>query len=342
MILETLTLQGFRNLPDGMLSFDDHRTLIFGENGSGKTSVLEAIFLLGFGKSFLNARRREIVADGQEGFFVRGGLRGSFGSCSVSAAQGSQFLLHLNDRKCNLPDISEYLYPICFSSLQYNAHIESRQLLRRLVDRFIFGVQPLYLHYILRYNQALKQKNSLLRRAQPPLAQSEIESWDQILAEAGSRIVHERMTLVEKLNRVIRDKFSPELTLRYRPDTGTVAGDSFLAALRAARAREIRGRQSLVGAQRDAFEFHVGGRRLARFSAGEKKKFLLLFYFAYIESCRDSRRESPILLIDDFDAAVDDQNLDFLFSRYPGIQVIATSVRADRRFSRQIELHKEN
>jgi DNA replication and repair protein RecF len=321
------------------------QTLLFGENGSGKTSVLESIFLLGFGKSFLNVRRRELVRQGAEGFFIRGELTNDYGSCTIEASMGDGFRFRLNGEKATILDISDYLYPVFFSSAQYGLYIESRQLQRKLVDRFTFGVQPLYLHYILRYNHALKQKNSLLRKAYFPLNPIELDSWNRVMAESGAHVIRERMNFVDRLNKVISDTYDPRLRLCYTPSIRSdddFSADALLRELQTYREREIRARQSLAGPQRDAFEIMLGERKLSLFSSGEKKKYLLLVYFAFIELYRQQRQQTPLLLVDDYDAAVDDHNLDYLFSHFPDIQIIATSVHADTRFPRRIELHKEN
>jgi recombinational DNA repair ATPase RecF len=86
----------------------------------------------------------------------------------------------------------------------------------------------------------------------------------------------------------------------------------------------------------------VAGRKLALFSSGEKKKYLLMLYMAYVEMFRQARGEYPVLLIDDFDAAMDERNLDFLMGHFPAMQLIATSVAENKRFASRLELAKEN
>ncbi len=344
MFIERLRLLNYRNLVSFETRFQSRKNLIFGPNGTGKTSILEAIYLLGFGKSFLNVNREELVNVHADFFSAQADIRNQRNeNCIRGEFAGKSLGLFLNEHAANMGEISEYLYPIVFSSHTFQIYVDYLPWLRRLMDRFIFGVRPLYLHYILRYNRALKQKNHLLKNRPQTVDISEIDSWNQILAETGCKLFEERMKFVSQLNGENDGRFGQALKIVYRPSLlsgGSLSEDSFFRDLKSLMPQELKRKRSLIGPQRDHYEILLHGRKLNLFSSGEKKKFFLMVYFSYIGLYEKEKKEYPILMIDDFDSALDRENLDFMVDHYPDMQVLATSVNPNDRFDHLIELKR--
>jgi len=344
LVVKKLEINGFRNLNGFSITFSAEKNLIFGVNGSGKTSVIEALFLLGFGKSFLPVKRRELVNFNAGGFFLKAEVLNNTGENDITACLDKGFSLKLNDESTPLTQVSGYLYPLFFSHFPYHHAIDCVPQFRKLVDRFIYGLNALYLHDVLRYNNTLKQKNHLLKNLARTIKNSELNSWNRLLAETGSKIVEKRMAFTDRLNATIAEISGSSLRLDYAPalpTPGPVSAASMLADLERARNSEMRSRCSLLGPQRDRFEVTVGGRKLQLFSSGEKKKFLIMLYMAFIELFRQARGEYPVFLIDDYDAAMDERNLKYVLDHFPAMQVIATSVARNGRFASLFELKKE-
>lgn len=344
MVVNKLEINGFRNLNGLVIEPAAGMNLIFGANGSGKTSVIEALYFLGFGKSFLPVQRRDLVQVGAPGFFLQADVAGISGEKRISARLEAGLTLRVDGERSPLAEIGRRLYPLFFSHFLYSQVIDSAPHFRRLIDRFLAGLSTLYLREILRYNHALKQKNSLLRNVGRPVENSELQGWNTLLAESGSKLIQKRKDFAEQLNGAMAEAFGGALNLDYRPAAGGEAPPQPAALLEAftrARSAETRARRALVGPQRDRFEVLVAGRRLPLFSSGEKKKYLLMLYMAYIGLFRRARGEHPVLLLDDFDAVMDESNLEFVLAHFPALQVIATSVAPDRRFARRFELKKE-
>jgi len=344
LVVKKLEINGFRNLNGFAIAFSPGLNLLFGVNGSGKTSVIEALFLLGFGKSFLPVGRRDLIHFGAPGFFLNAGVLNGSGENSLSASLDRNFCLRVNGEKAPLVQVGRYLYPLFFSLFSYSLVIDHAPYLRKLVDRFIYGLSSLYLHDVLRYNDAIKQKNYLLKKLLGPIQNSELGSWNRLLAETGCKIVEKRMAFIDRLNATSAGIFGDELRVDYHP--ALLSGPpyspaSMLDDLGRVQRSEVQGRRAVLGPQRDRFDITVSGRKLPLFSSGEKKKYLLMIYLAYIEMFRLARGEYPVFLIDDYDAAMDDKNLDFLLDHFPAMQLIATSVAANDRFASRIELAKE-
>jgi DNA replication and repair protein RecF len=237
------------------------------------------------------------------------------------------------------------LYPLFFSHFNFTQYTDYVPFFRKLVDRFIFGLDALYMHDVLRYNTILKQKNYLLKNLGKSINNSELNSWNSLLAEAGCKIVKQRMTFIDQLNHATGEIFGAGLGIEYHPallESEAISESTFMKDLDAMRDSEMRSRHCLLGPQRDRFAIAVSGRKLSLFSSGEKKKFLVMLYVAFIELFRRARNDSPVFLIDDYDAAMDERNLEYLLEHFPAMQVIATSVSRNEKFGHLLELQKEN
>ncbi len=350
MIVKNLKISGFRNLKNFQVSLCKNKNLIHGNNGAGKTSILEAIFLLGFGKSFLNVKKSDILNDNSFQFTIHLSAVNAHGrQNSISALYKENFFLFLNNKKSDIFEINNYLYPVFFSSSNYSLYIESKTHIRKLVDRFLFGINSLYIHYLLSYNRALRQKNYLLKTKHNI---DEITSWNKIISEMSEKIIDIKMKFIAILNEEIGNKFDSDkdLQMKYTPsfdiDTNrnekNISKIRFFEQLEKRKSSEILYKRSLVGPHLDHFEMHLNNKNLKFYSSGEKKINLLKIYIAFIELFKGMKHKYPVFLMDDFDSAIDEKNIDFLIKNYPDLQVIATSVNKNNRFDQLIELRKEN
>jgi len=340
-----LQINGFRNLNKFTIHFGESKNLIYGANGSGKTSIIEALYLLGFGKSFLQVSKQELVNFDSLGFFIQAEITNQSVENSLIARFDKKFKLQVDSTKGPPAEIGKYLYPLFFSSLNYNLFIDHNPFFRKMIDRFIFGVHALYLHHILRYNHLVKQKNNLLKKLAKPINNSELNSWNKLLSETGFEIVKERMNFINQLNGELKAAFASELEIKYFPallPNREISETSIFNDLSLMKNSEIRCRRSLLGPQRDRFALMVAGKKLQLFSSGEKKKHLLIVYLAFINLFHRFQNDFPVFLIDDYDVAMDEKNLNFLIDHFPQMQIIATSVLKNEKFENLFELEKEN
>lgn len=342
MVLKNLKANTFRNLDRIELNFSAKKNLIYGLNGAGKTSVLEAIFLIGFGKSFHNVRKRDLVAHGEQGFSVSLRVTNDAGTSMLGAHFQNRFALQVNDKPCDVMEVAKYLYPLYFSSSNYHLYVESVPYLRKMVNRFIFGVNPLYMHYILCYNRALKQKNYLLKTRKN---RAEINSWNKIMCEMAEKIMNIRREFIDHLNDEIKGEFEKNLKIKYRPDLDVpfpINCSDLSQKFSNIQGDEITRAKALAGPHLDRFSLSLDEKDLRFYSSGEKKINLLALYISFIMLYKKEKNEYPVFLIDDYDTAIDIENIDFLVNHYPDMQIIATSVNKNSGFDQSIELTKEN
>ncbi|MEN8153650.1 MAG: AAA family ATPase [Acidobacteriota bacterium] len=341
MYIEKIEIQGFRNLKE-KTGFDlvNNKNLIYGSNGSGKTSVLESIYVLGFGKSFLNVKRDEILNENSNEFLIKAILRGENSTYELKAFYQKAFEVYLYNEKQNIYNIGKYLFPVYFSSSNYTHYVESRSYLRKMIDRFIYGIDPVYAKELIEYNRIIKQKSHLLKFGGNI---SQLTGWNRSLSETMEVILKKRTGFLNKLNTEIADNFRNGLNVKYISDlfdAGETDTDKnlILDKLNKIRDREIFSKRILKGTHLDVFEIYYMSKQLKYFSSGEKKINLLLLYLSYIEIFKKIRGEYPVFLIDDYDTAMDKKNIGLLTEKYPKMQIIATSVKKNSDFINLIKL----
>lgn len=344
MFIENIEIAGFRNLEEKKIfSFTDSRNLIYGPNGSGKTSVLEAIYLLGFGRSFLNVKKEELLNSNSNDFFISSSVVRSQLKYNISASLNRNFSLFFDGERTGIPEIGRNFFPLFFSSSDYVSLISSRSSLRKVFDKFIFGIDNLYSNELIEFKKIIRNKSSLLKQ-DPDLLH--LKGWNRLLAEYIVKITKRRFDFIKKINSCIQDKYCSGIEIRYTPsssdfhDSDELDMDLVLFVLDDILEKEIRYKSLLVGPHLDKYELFLDNRPLRLYSSGEKKLNLIFVYLAYIDMFLSSREEYPIFLIDDYDIAMDQKNTEVLMSKYPAMQIIATSVRNNKNFDTIIKLKR--
>jgi DNA replication and repair protein RecF len=329
VILSRITARNFRNLADAPIDFHPATNLVVGNNGQGKTNLLEAIYFLATTKSFRTPRLASVIRFGETSVCVAGLLRRleveKTISVGVEFGEQRRRVLLINEERVTLPNYVAAMSVFAFSSARLEIIRGSPEERRRFLDRGIASVEPSYLEALNRYGRILKQRNALLQSGHTTAAA--LDPWDVEFAEAGGTIQRVRGAYTELLARKF-DSIVAEhgyhlrgLRIDYHP--------SSVDDLRSIRREELRTRVSLSGPQRDNLDFTIDGRNAAEVaSAGEQKMVVLFLKFAKLELFREKFDEPAIFLLDDIDAELDYEILQKLLTRLPPkTQVFATSAK---------------
>ena len=301
--------------------------------------MLEALYASAFGKSFRTGKKGEMVQWQSAGWSTSLNVSGPAGNHRIASGDSGRFQRSLDGKAIHLTELVPHFFPIFFSTLSSVSVLESPAALRGFFDRLAVGLTPLYLPSLLRYNAALRQKNSLLKRTS---RREELSSWNRILADMGLNVMAARSWFVSQLNGALNARESAALTVDYRPDLTETDAESFFRSLEALAGAECESRICLRGPHRDRFRAERQHLPLAVFSSGEKRRALLEIVLGYVDLYAERHGQPPILLLDDYDAALDERAIDGVFARLPRVQVVATSVHPSGRFDCRIELPKEN
>ncbi|MDH3635272.1 MAG: DNA replication/repair protein RecF [Gammaproteobacteria bacterium] len=304
MAISQLSLTDFRNLQSTTLDFDPRLNLISGANGSGKTSLLEAIFVLCQAHSFRTHQLKQCIQHGKAGFL----LFGRFNGYKAGLAK--------NDRKLEIRIDGETVRkrselvrrsPVNIANADIIQLIEgSPQQRRAFLDWCLFHVEPDYAEYWRQYRHALKQRNHLLKsRKNPEL----LDYWDQHLLEPSRNISKMRNQYCADLGKILLTelgKILSGLSLELNYHQGWPQHRDLADALGDHRERDIRSGFTSIGIHRDDIDLTSDGRKVSEFvSRGQGKRLCLALLLAVLKLVSEKQEKRIILLIDDLHSELD-------------------------------------
>ena len=302
--LKKIVIQDFRNIAFQELSFSPNVNCISGNNGEGKTNLMDAVYYLSMTKSAFAAPDRYNWRFGTDGFSIGGsylmdnGLESRF---SIKVAGGEKKLIR-DDKP--YARISEHIgvLPVVMVSPGDGALVsESGEERRRFANGVLSQMDRSYLTAVQTYNRLLAQRNRMLKDGRVDWDLMDV--FDARMAAAALPVHEGRKRLAEELMPVIRSYYGlisggvEDVSVEYRSD---LEKGSLEEVLRAHRERDLALRYTSAGIQRDDFLFSMDGHPIRRCgSQGQQKSFLVALKFAQYEIMRESYGYAPILLLDD-------------------------------------------
>lgn len=333
MALRRMQVTDFRCLHQVELEFDSEFTLISGPNASGKTSLLEAIYVLGRGRSFRTRLREHLIRSGTERLLVFGetdvaGRRGTLG-VEVSA-QGIRARVG-GDRVASLADLAAAL-PVQIIDPEVHGLIEEGPSgRRRFLDWGVFHVEPNFVGHWHQYHQVLRQRNAALRSSG---TRPVVSAWDTDMVRYALLLTEARCRYVELLSpvasRVASTLLGLELTLAYR--SGWLRDLDFAQALDRSWHLDQKLGSTQVGPQRAELSIRLGGAPARdRISRGQQKLLAAVLLISQLKLFRDDAALRPILLLDDPAAELDVARLTALIGevRAQPLQLVVTTLHPE-------------
>ncbi len=316
MYLESLHLINFKSYLEADLRFSPRINVFVGKNGSGKTNLLDAIYYLGFTKSAFSSSDQQCITLGQNSLVVRGSFRNgqNVSDVATNIQFGAKKIFRENAEEYQ--KLSEHIgkYPIVIIAPDdVDLVKEGSEFRRKFFDGIISQLDKIYLENLIRYQQALKLRNGLLRMYAERTTEVDwlaVESYDRILCALGSSTFRRR---VEAL-----DEFLPVFTKYYGY---FVDGDEqavieycseltqteFIEGLVGNRRKDALLQRTCFGIHRDDYQFILGGEALKKFgSQGQQKSFVIAMKLAQFEILEKHKGFKPILLLDDIFDKLDD------------------------------------
>ena len=337
MILTELTVRDVRCIEQAELSLHPGRNLIWGGNGSGKTSLLEGMFLLGRGRSFRTRNSERLIRHGQEQLVVFGRTESSGPEAGgwvhavgveVHRKEGTRARIDAGSVG-SLADLSR-VFPVQVIDPDIHKLIEEGgRRRRRWLDWAVFHVEPQFADWWLRFARAARQRNAALRSRG-----ESTRPWDVEVAALGERISEARRSVVAQMQphwqEVVAGLDCPAGELQYFRGWG--AQHSLAEALEASRPRDALRGLTHAGPHRADVVIRVGG-KLARevLSRGQQKLMAVALTLAQLRLLKEVSGTTPTLLLDDPAAELDAEHLrHFVRQIAPlGCQLIITSLQPE-------------
>ena len=341
MIISHVQLTNFRSYETCALAPCEGVNVLLGDNGQGKTNVLEALYLCCTGRSHRTRQDRELIRWGADFASVKVEAQRRDGSHQVEIvlpAMGRRKLKIAGQEASKSGELMGHVTGVLFSPEDLRTVKDGPAERRRFVDMALSQIRPAYYYALQRYARALKQRNEVLKAAslQPALL-STLDSWDEQLAAAGAELTRQRQAYIARLNaaagethREISDG-RERLEIRYAPSVRH--GDEVqenLDALFAARENDLRRMTTSVGAHRDDVLMLIGDRDVRAFgSQGQQRTAALAMRLAELRVMGEVMEEPPMLMLDDVMSELDPSRRRQLVGHLKGIQTFITCTDVD-------------
>ena len=323
-MLDRLILSRFRNHGESLLDGTAPFNLLVGENGAGKTNVLEALSLFAPGRGLRRAALADMATGGEGGFAVSAELLLADGErlrlgTGTSADRPGRRLVQVNGAESSAAALGEWLSVSWLTPAMDRLFSESAGHRRRYMDRLVLAREPGHARNASRLDNALRERNRLLSDpAEPDPAW--LDAIEGQLAEAGAAVAQARARMVDALTAqlaVLPEAPFARPALAYRPG-GPLEASDLAAALRDGRRRDRAAQRSLIGPHRDELEVIMAGKGqpATDCSTGEQKAMLIAITLAHAALPGEDRPR--LLLLDEVAAHLDPVRREALFGRLRG------------------------
>ncbi len=346
MYLQKLALLNFKNYETLSLDFCPTINCLVGDNGSGKTNLLDAIHYLSMSKSAFNAVDTQNIRHEEQYFTVQGEFQLTEASHHVlcGVQKGRKKVLRLDKKEYD--KLSEHIgrFPTVMIAPQDSSLIlEGSETRRKYFDSLISQLDAAYLQYLIQYNHYLKQRNSLLKQfaERNYMDRDLIQTYDGPMIKLGQKIFERRQAFVQD--------FLPTLEKHYQHISDCKEAVKMIyqsqlmqpdhpALFRQNLRKDIQKQRSTFGIHRDDYQFEINGFPLKKYgSQGQQKSFLIALKLAHFEYISQQKQRKAILLLDDIFDKLDDKRMNKLIQMVAAQtfgQIFLTDARPER--SKQI------
>jgi DNA replication and repair protein RecF len=339
MIIEKISFTNVRKIKQFSETFSPTTTIITGKNGAGKTTVLESIYFLLTTKSFRKAYNKSIIRNNQTRLQIKGTLKTTKKEIITITYQDKKKTIKKNNQ--TLKTTSKLLKEtnvVCVSPEEPDIIEIYKKDKIKYFDRIIFKINPHFIKTIKTYNKLLQIRNTLLENNQ------KTNHWDAQLANAGKEVWDERKIFFKKIIKQ-QEKTEKKITnenryaLKYRqPQKDQIK--EYISNLN----KEKNKTKTTFGPHQDNVLILMKGNPIKEYgSQGEKKLFKYILKIAEAEVLYREKETKPILLLDDFFAKLDDENIMkiFTFFHRKFQTIITTTTTTETAVEKRIKTAKK-
>lgn len=308
MHLENLSLVNYKNFKSRAFAFDTKINCLVGENGIGKTNVLDSIYHLAYGKSYFNPITKQNI-NHEAAFFVIDGKfykKGHLENVVVSAKKGIKKIIKRNGKAYDrFRDHIGLIPVVIISPADRNLIREGSATRRKFMDGIISQSDTSYLETLLRYKKTLSQRNALLKyfAANQTFNPDSLEVYNAEMASSGKIIHEKRQTFIDDFIPIFKKRYAgisaqkEDVNLNYKSQLRDEdLSDLFIESLQRDRALQYTSK----GSHKDDLKLKIEGYPIKKFgSQGQQKSFLIALKLAQYDFMKTHLHTKPILLLDD-------------------------------------------
>ncbi|MDR3587536.1 MAG: DNA replication/repair protein RecF [Desulfosporosinus sp.] len=344
MMINNFRLQNFRNYKDETVQFMPGTNIFVGNNGQGKTNVLEGIYYLLTGKSYRVQREQELLRWEQNEFHLYGDFLLAHHKVFLeSHYRDKKKMVKVNQVPCQrLSDFVGTINVIFFSPDDLVMIKGGPSERRRFLDLHIAQMHPGHVSILNAYNKVIQQKNALLKSyVAKSLKYSQLQLWNEQIIELGKKIISNRLDLTKRLqeaaNQIYPNLTSQKETMQTNyialgKKDANEAISQFPQLLNDKLEQEMERQMVLIGPHRDDLQILLDDKPARLYaSQGQQRSIVLSLKLAELELIRQEKQEYPLLLLDDVLSELDRFRRDYLikFIESSRIQTLITMTSAE-------------
>ncbi|RYC53185.1 DNA replication/repair protein RecF [Flagellimonas olearia] len=318
MFLRHLSLVNYKNFDSKTLDFDPVINCLVGDNGVGKTNILDAIYHLCFGKSYFNPVATQNIKHDTDFFVVDGEFEkeGRTEKIICSFKKGTKKVIKRNGKAYEkFSEHIGFLPLVIISPSDRDLILEGSDTRRKFMDGVISQSDKAYLQTLIKYNKVLTQRNSLLKYfvANHTFDPNTLAIYNEQLHNLGTEIHKKRVAFIDSLIPIFQKQYAhisekdEQITLSYESQ---LSEENLLNLLEKNIDKDRALQYTSVGIHKDDLDFTIGGHPIKKFgSQGQQKSFLIALKLAQFHFIKQQASTTPILLLDDIFDKLDESRV---------------------------------
>ena len=331
MYINKIEIKNFRNYEKQEIELNPHINIFYGDNAQGKTNILEAIFISGFGKSFRTSKEKEMIKLGEDFLEATVFYQKSDRDGKIRTVISNKKQIEVNGIKIKkLSELIGKINLVIFTPDDIQILKSGPEKRRRFLDMMIGQLRPKYVYILNLYLKTLEQRNNYLKQIKEEnKPERMLEIWDEKLAEYAEIICKYRTEFIEKLNSKIKEihsevtSNSEEIKIEYITECNN--REIYLQLLKQRRKLDTIKGYTTKGIHRDDFKCIINDKEIEVYgSQGQHRTAILSLKLAELYVIYDEIGEYPILLLDDFMSELDEKRRKSFLSYIKDTQVIIT------------------
>ena len=323
MHLKHLTLVNYKSFESKTLDFSPVINCLVGENGVGKTNILDAIYHLSFGKSYFNPVSTQNIKHGTDFFIIEGEFKKNDRDEKVicSFRKGTKKIIKRNGKAYDrFSEHIGFLPLVIISPADRDLILEGSDTRRKFIDGVISQSDKAYLQVLIEYNKVLAQRNSLLKYfvANNTFSADTLSIYNEQLHDKGTKIHTKRKQFLEAFIPIFKEQYAnisdkeEHIDLNY---DSKLSENALIHLLTNALEKDRSLQYTSVGIHKDDLDFTIAGHPIKKFgSQGQQKSFLIALKLAQFHFIKEQSNTTPILLLDDIFDKLDEKRVSQLIS----------------------------
>lgn len=333
MLIKKLELNRFRNYESQILEFDDGINIIYGNNGEGKTNIVEAIYLMSLGRSFRTSRDKEMINLNAETSYIK----------SLVESSGREFKIEYRIDKTakkaikinslpieKLTELLGIVNVVIFSPEDLKLVKEGPKERRAFIDREISQIRPKYYQLLHSYHKNLIQRNNLLKDFD--IDKILLDVYDSNLSEIGYKIIEYREEFLREIAEIASDNHykissgKENLEINYEKNISAKSKEAYYSIMKDSQNKDILKKTTSFGIHKDDIDIKINGIDLRSYgSQGQKRSAAISLKLSEIELIYRLKGEYPIVLLDDIFSELDPMRQNMLLDTFKKTQTFVTA-----------------